>query len=153
MHADTCNMHDTWTTFCIYNGSNANRYTSSVDGLSVIYYHIYSVVIYQARPLSCFAVTEAIAEIILYSQSLPKASLQGHHHPCPCDGLHLDHWAVCSGRGGKGLCLSLCHCQCISGEKALVEHGYTKLCNIYISNAFQMTTISISVIHVDGCTV
>ena len=47
----------------------------------------------------------------------PKASVQGHHHPCPCDGLHLDHWAVCSGRGGKGLCLPLCHCQCVSGEK------------------------------------
>ena len=50
-----------------------------------------------------------------------KASLQGHRHPCPCDGLHLDHWAVCSGRGGEGLCLPLCHCQCVSGEEALAN--------------------------------
>ena len=78
-----------------------------------------------------------------YSQSLPKASVQGHRHPCPCNGLHLDHWAVCSGRGGKGLCLSLCFCQCVSGKEALVEHGYTKLCYIYISIAFQIPAQSL----------
>ena len=84
-----------------------------------------------------------------YSNHLPKASVQGHHHPCPCDGLHLDHWAVCSGRGGEGLCLPLCLCQCLSGEEALVKHGYTKLCNIYTSNAFQMPAITSIIIHVD----
>ena len=89
-----------------------------------------------------------------YSQSLPKASVQGHHHPCPCDGLHLDHWAVCSGRGGKGLCLPLCHCQCVSGEEALVEHGYTELCDIYMSKCIpDSCAITIIVAHVDGCTV
>ena len=29
----------------------------------------------------------------------------------------MDHWPVCSGRGGEGLCLPLCHCQCVSGER------------------------------------
>ena len=46
-----------------------------------------------------------------------KEFVEDHHHPAPSDGIHLDHWAVCSGGGGKGLCLPLCHCQCVSGEK------------------------------------
>ena len=46
-----------------------------------------------------------------------QVSDEGHLPPCPSVGLHLDHWTICSGRGGEGLCLPLCHCQCVSGER------------------------------------
>ena len=45
-----------------------------------------------------------------------KASIQGHPYSYPSPGFHLDHWTVCSGGGGKCLCLSLCHCQRVPGE-------------------------------------
>ena len=56
------------------------------------------------------------ASIFIHTQ----ATVEGHHHPGPSDGLHLDHWAVCSGGGGEGLCLPLCLCQCVSGERGTI---------------------------------
>ena len=50
--------------------------------------------------------------IIIYTQ----ATVEGHCHPSPFAWFHLDHWAVCCGGGGEGLCLPLCHWQCVSGE-------------------------------------
>ena len=57
----------------------------------------------------------------LYSQ----APVEIHRHPSPFAGLHLDHWTVCSGGGGESLCLSLCHCQCVSGERGVLNYDYT----------------------------
>ena len=69
----------------------------------------------------CAAAVEFIQSPLLVDYNtvifiVSQTPVQGYCHPCPCDGFHLDHWTVCSGGGGEGLCLPLCHCQCVSGE-------------------------------------
>ena len=54
--------------------------------------------------------------IIVQFTYYTQATLEGHCHPSPFAWLHLDHWAVCCGRGREGLCVPLCHWQCVSGE-------------------------------------
>ena len=46
-----------------------------------------------------------------------QASPQSHSHPHSSVGVHLDHWAVCSGSRGEGVCLPVRHRQCVSGER------------------------------------
>ena len=58
-----------------------------------------------------------VTEALFYAQ----ASSQSHSNPHSSVGVYLDHWAVCSGSRGEGVCLPVRHCQCVSGER---QHEY-----------------------------
>ena len=59
----------------------------------------------------------AVTQALFYTLDNAQASSQSHSNPGSSVGVHLDHWAVCSGSRGEGVCLPLCHRQCFSGER------------------------------------
>ena len=73
-----------------------------------------------------------------YACDHAQASGQGHCHPCTSVGLHLDHWTVCSWSRGEGVCLLVCHCQCVSGER---EHDIYAIHFLYNKNLISITPL------------
>ena len=66
-----------------------------------------------------------VTQALFYTLDNAQASSQSHSNPRSSVGVHLDHWAVCSGSRGEGVCLSVRHRQCFSGER---QHEYAFIC-------------------------